>query len=66
MNSQTLNTDLKMKERGNLPLQIYCGGVRRVSGPFQVDAAAFVDAVLEGRKRRRRFIAWASEEEEGA
>ena len=33
-----------MKERGNLPLQIYCGGVRRVSDPFQVDAAALVDA----------------------
>ena len=59
MNSRTLNTDLK-KERGNLPLQIYYGGVRQVSDPFQVDAAAFVDAVLKGRGRRRSVRAWAS------
>ena len=49
------STDLKMKEKGNLPLQVCYGGVRRVSGPIQVDAAALVDAVLKDRGRRRSF-----------
>ena len=34
------STDLKMRERENLPVQIYCKGVPRNSGSIQGDAAA--------------------------
>ena len=34
------SADLKMREKENLPLQIYCGGIPRNSGSIQGDAAA--------------------------
>ena len=34
------STDLKMRERENLPVQIYCGGMPWNSGSIQGDAAA--------------------------
>ena len=63
--SQTLETDLKMMERGSLPLQICCGEGRRKSRPFQVDAVAFVGADLEGHGRGRSPELGRHEEEEG-
>ena len=59
-NSGTLETDLKTEEKGNLPLQIYCG--RRVTKVWSVSGwcSGLCWCRSEGRGRWQSSRAWAS------